>query len=60
SIDQYDSMVKEKAIADPNRADPRWTNVFPSSELVSWRRQWPVVPSFTYGGINHGHITPPT
>jgi hypothetical protein len=60
SIDQYDSMVKEKAIADPNRADPRFANVFPSSELVSWRRQWPVVPSFTYGGIKHGHITPPT
>ena len=33
SIDQYDSMVKEKALADPNRADPRWLNVFPSSEL---------------------------
>jgi hypothetical protein len=59
SIDQYDSMVKEKAIADRNRADPRWRNVFPSSELVSWRRQWPVVPSFTYGGINHGRLTPP-
>jgi hypothetical protein len=59
SIDQYDSMVKEKAIADPNRADPRWMNVLPSSELVSWRRQWPVVPSFTYGGIDYGHMTPP-
>ena len=56
SIDQYDSMVKEKALADPNRADPRWMNVFPSSELPAWRRQWPVVPSFTYGGINYGTI----
>ena len=56
SIDQYDSMVKEKALADPNRADPRWMNVFPSSELPPWRRQWPVVPSFTYGGINYGTI----
>ncbi len=56
SIDQYDSMVKEKALADPNRSDPRWMNVFPSSELPPWRRQWPIVPSFTYGGINYGTI----
>ena len=45
SIDQYDSMVKEKAIADPNRRDPRWLNVFPSSEMPAWRRQWPVLPT---------------
>jgi hypothetical protein len=56
SIDQYDSMLKEKALADPNRRDPRYRNVFPSSEMTSWRRQWPVVPSFTYGGINSGHL----
>ena len=35
SVDQYDSMIKEKAVADVNRADPRWHNVFPSSELVA-------------------------
>jgi hypothetical protein len=59
SIDQYDSMVKEKAIADPNPRDPRWLNVFPSSEMPAWRRQWPVMPTFTYGGINYGTITKP-
>jgi len=59
SLDQYDSMVKEKALADPNRADPRWMNVFPSSELAPWRRQWPVVPSYTYGGMSYGAIEPP-
>ena len=57
SLEQYDSMVQEKAVADPNREDPRWTNVFPSSEMPDWRRQWPVVPSFTYGGMNYGRIT---
>ena len=46
SIDQYDSMIKEKALADPNRRDPRFLNVFPSSEMADWRRQWPVVPTF--------------
>ena len=60
SIDQYDSMVKEKALADPNRRDPRYLNVFPSSEMASWRRQWPVVPTFAYGGINTGTIERPS
>jgi hypothetical protein len=57
SIDQYDSMVKEKALADPNKSDPRFLNVFPSSELVDTKAQWPVVPTFSYGGINYGEIT---
>ena len=59
SIDQYDSMVKEKALADPNRDDPRWMNVFPSSEMPAWRRQWPIVPSFQYGGMNYGEMLKP-
>jgi hypothetical protein len=58
SIDQYDSMIKEKALADANARDPRFRNVFPSSEMTSWRRQWPVVPTFTYGGIDSGELTP--
>jgi hypothetical protein len=56
SVDQYDSMLKEKAVADVNRRDPRWHNVFPSSELAPWRRQWPIIPTFVYGGINYGRI----
>ncbi|MDQ4048786.1 MAG: hypothetical protein M3131_05295 [Actinomycetota bacterium] len=59
SIDQYDSMVKEKALADPNRADPRWMNVIPSSELRARKRQWPIVPSFSYGGMSYGAIQSP-
>jgi hypothetical protein len=54
SIDQYDSMVKEKCLADANRDDPRFFNVFPSSEMEGWRRQWPVVPTFVFGGMNYG------
>jgi hypothetical protein len=56
SIDQYDSMIKEKALADPNPRDPRFQNVFPSSEMADWKRQWPVLPTFTYGGIEYGAI----
>jgi hypothetical protein len=53
SIDQYDSMIKEKALADPNKRDPRFLNVFPSSEMTDTRAQWPVRPTLSYGGINY-------
>jgi len=56
SVDQYDSMLKEKAVADANRDDPRWANVLPSSELVATRLTWPVVPTFVYGGMNYGAL----
>jgi hypothetical protein len=59
SIDQYDSMIKEKALADPNPRDPRFLNVFPSSEMAEWRRQWPVLPTFFYGGMSYGSIEKP-
>jgi hypothetical protein len=54
SIDQYDSMVKEKALADSSPRDPRWKQVLPSSELVSWRHQWPIVPTHVHGPLNYG------
>jgi hypothetical protein len=60
SIDQYDSMIKEKALADPNKRDPRYLNVFPSSEMADWKRQWPVVPTFSYGGMSYGTIEKPS
>jgi hypothetical protein len=53
SVDQYDSMVKEHAVADPDRRDPRWKQVFPSSELARFKRQWPVVPTHFFGGIDY-------
>jgi len=60
AVEQYDAMVLEKALADVNRRDPRWHNTFPSSELAPLRRQWPVLPTFVYGGINYGRIEAPT
>jgi hypothetical protein len=59
TLDQYDSMVKEKALADANAKDPRWLNVFPSSEMADFRRQWPVVPTFWHGGMNYGQVQKP-
>jgi hypothetical protein len=60
SIDQYDSMVKEKTLADPSRRDPRWRQVLPSTELVTWKRQWPIVPTHVHGGLSYGTIAAST
>ncbi|HEX8067094.1 MAG TPA: hypothetical protein VF520_11255 [Thermoleophilaceae bacterium] len=56
SLDQYDSMVKEHAIADPDPRDPRFKQVLPSSELAQFKRQWPVVPTHFFGGMDYGRI----
>ena len=56
SIDQYDSMIKEKELADPSPKDPRWLQILPSSELAPWKRFWPVVPTHYHGGIDYGRI----
>lgn len=56
SLDQYDSMVKEKTLADRCRADPRWLQILPSTELAPWKRFWPVVPTYTHGGIEYGKL----
>ncbi|KGN30140.1 hypothetical protein N802_09715 [Knoellia sinensis KCTC 19936] len=58
SLDQYDSMIKEKVMADPSKRDPRWLQILPSTELAPWKRFWPVVPTFVHGGISYGTITP--
>lgn len=55
--DQYDSMVKEKTMADPRSDDPRWLQILPSTELADWKRFWPVRPTKFTGGIDYGTIT---
>jgi hypothetical protein len=57
SLDQYDSMIKEKTLADPCRDDPRWLQILPSTELAPWKRFWPVQPGYVHGGIDYGTIT---
>ena len=56
SLDQYDSMIKEKTLADPCQQDPRWLQILPSTELAPWKRFWPVVPTYVHGGIEYGEI----
>ncbi|MFE3556191.1 hypothetical protein ACFXKW_15160 [Streptomyces sp. NPDC059193] len=57
SLDQYDSMVKEKTMASPSPRDPKWLQIIPSSECAPWKRQWPVVPTHSHGGLDYGTIT---
>ncbi|MFD4295397.1 hypothetical protein ACFWQG_19505 [Rhodococcus sp. NPDC058532] len=59
SLDQYDSMVKEKTMASPSPRDPRWLQIIPSSECAAWKRQWPVVPTHSHGGLDYGTIVAP-
>ncbi|KAA0019451.1 hypothetical protein [Antrihabitans cavernicola] len=56
SLDQYDSMVKEKTLASPSPRDPKWLQIIPSSECASHKRQWPVIPTFSHGGLDYGTI----
>jgi hypothetical protein len=53
SIDQYDSMVKEKTLADFSPRAPQWKQILPSSELVAWKRYWPIIPTHQHGGVNY-------
>lgn len=56
SLDQYDSMIKEKEMASFSPRDPRWKQILPSSECAPWKRQWPLNPTMTHGGINYGEL----
>lgn len=59
SVDQYISMVQELTIAGASKRDPRYPNVFPSSELAaSW--MFPgTKPSFTVNHAVHGQLIKP-
>ncbi len=59
SLDQYDSMIKEKTLASLSSRDPRWHQIIPSSECTAWWRQWPLRPTYSHGTLDYGHVVPP-
>lgn len=59
SIDQYISMVQEKTIAGPSRRDPRFPNVFPSSEMTPFWLFPGTTPGLYVGEAKHGKINLP-
>lgn len=56
SMDQYDSMIKEKEMASYSPRDSRWKQILPSSECAPWKRQWPLNPTMLHGGIDYGRL----
>ncbi len=55
---QYNSCVLEKLIVDPSRADLRFLQFMPSSELTSNPFSPGTSPTFTHSGIFHGTLRP--
>ncbi len=53
---QYNSMVKEKLIADPIPARPEFPQVFPSSELTRHRLAPGVKPTYEHGEVRIGSL----
>ena len=56
SVDQYISMVQEKTIAGPSLRDPRFPNIFPSSEMTPFWLFPGTTPSFYVGHAKHGSL----
>lgn len=54
AVDQYVSMVQELTIAGPSQRDPRYPNVFPSSELTPSVLAPGTTPSFQVKHAVHG------
>lgn len=55
-LDQFNSMVLEKSLADVSRKDARFTQVLPSTELLPWLRNWPCWPALFQGQLSYGSL----
>jgi len=59
AVDQYISMVQEKAIAGPHPRDERLPNVAPSSESAAYWLFPRTAPTFTVGELHFGTLQRP-
>ncbi len=59
AVDQYISMVQEKAIAGPHPRDERLPNVAPSSESAAYWLFPRTAPTFTVGDLHFGTLHRP-
>ncbi|WP_254189349.1 hypothetical protein OG225_12300 [Nocardia sp. NBC_01377] len=53
TVDQYNSIVLEKTLADRSQKDSRFLQFFPSSELTTAWTNPGTSPTFTHGAIAH-------
>jgi hypothetical protein len=56
SLDQYVSMVVEKTIAGPCKANPLFSNFVPSSELTAYWGFPGLKPTFSFGELQFGQV----
>jgi hypothetical protein len=56
SLALYDSLARERSLADASPEDPRWLTILPDRELAPRRLQWPAVPTFSHGGLSFGRM----
>lgn len=56
AVDQYISMVQEATVAGPSKRDPRFPNVFPSSEMTAFWMFPGTRPAFYVGHARHGTL----
>jgi hypothetical protein len=56
SLDQYSSMIVEKTLAGPARADPAFINFFPSSQLTASMLAPGLAPTFSHRPPEHGTL----
>lgn len=59
AVDQYISMVQEATVAGPSARDPRFPNVFPSSEMTPFWLFPGTRPTFYVGHAQHGALHRP-
>ncbi|MFD6450417.1 hypothetical protein ACFWF3_06510 [Nocardia sp. NPDC060220] len=53
TVDQYNSIILEKTLADRSQRDSRFVQFFPSSELTAAWTNPGTSPTFTHGAITH-------
>ncbi|MFE3280140.1 hypothetical protein [Nocardia sp. NPDC059239] len=54
TVDQYNSIILEKTLADRSQSDPRFLQFFPSSELTGVWTNPGTSPTFSHRHISHG------
>ena len=59
SLEQYSSMILEKAVAGPSRDDGSYVNFYPSSELTASVIAPGLAPTFSLGDLSHGDLRRP-
>jgi hypothetical protein len=56
TVQQYNSVIKEKSVVDVSAVDGRFLQFFPTSELTRNAAMWRTSPTFAFGRLQHGKL----